>query len=215
MNITRLSVLKALKMSLALLVLALFMPGCGGGDSQTLSPVSSSDTILAFGDSLTEGYGVAKADSYPSVLSRLSLRKVINAGITGEVTEQGLNRLSAVIDAHNPYLMILLEGGNDILRLYNLEETKQNLSSMIDVAKGKGVEVVLLGVPVLSSGLSVQVSPIYQALAEEHDLVYDGDLIRDLLLTPAYKSDLVHFNKAGYQKMAEDIHQLLIDNGAL
>ena len=81
---------------------------------------------------------------------------------------------------------------------------------MIDIAKGKGVQVVLLGVP----DLSLETSPIYQELADQHSLVYDGDLIRTLLLEDEYKSDPVHFNKAGYKKMAEEIHQLLIDNGA-
>lgn len=213
MKINHLSFLKSFKSSLALIIFSLFLQACGGGSSEpeTLSPVSSEDTILAFGDSLTEGFGVETADSYPAVLSSLSQRNVVNAGITGEVTMLGLERLEAEINDSNPYLMILLHGGNDILRNFNRTETKQNLSSMIDLAKGKGVQVVLLGVP----DFSLNVSPIYQELADEHSLVYDGDLIRTLLLAPEYKSDPVHFNKAGYAKMAEEIHQLLIDNGAL
>ena len=211
MKINQLSFLKTFKSLLALIILSVFIQGCGGGGSNSMSPVSSQDTILAFGDSLTDGFGVTRADSYPTVLSSLSGRTVVNAGITGETTAEGLDRLTAVIDDSNPYLMILLEGGNDILQFNSVAETKQNLSSMIDIAKGKGVQVVLLGVP----DFSLNVSPIYQELADEHSLVYDGDLIRTLLLTPEYKSDPVHFNKAGYQKMAEEIHQLLIDNGAL
>jgi len=208
----RLSVFSAIKFSLSFVILAIFIQGCGGGSS-SLAPVSSEEKILAFGDSLTSGVGANANDSYPSVLSRLSNRTVINAGISGEITRDGLSRLTSVIDNNNPYLMILLEGGNDILRGLSLAEAKQNLSSMIDIAKGKGVQVVLIGVPQFS--LPFNTASLYEELAEEHSLVYDGDLIRDLLLKPEYKSDLVHFNKAGYQKMAEEIHQLLIDNGAL
>ena len=215
MKINHIALFKALKGSLALIILILFIQGCGGGGgSNSLSPVSSEDKILAFGDSLTFGFGVAdRNDSYPSVLARLSGRTVVNAGITGETTAEGLERLASVIDDTNPYLMILIEGGNDTLQGLGSEEAKKNLSSMIDLAKGKGVQVVLIGVPRIS--IPITTAPLYQELADQHSLVYDGDLIRTLLLTPEYKSDLVHLNKAGYKKMAEEIHQLLIDNGAL
>lgn len=213
MKINHTSIFKAFKGSLALIFLTLFIQGCGGGGSDSLSPVSNQDKILAFGDSLTEGFGVSTANSYPTVLSELSGRTVVNAGITGEKTAQGLARLADVIDDNNPYLMILLEGGNDFLNIltFNYAETKQNLSSMIDLAKGKGVQVILLGVP----DLSLEASAMYQELADEHSVVYDGDLVPDLLKKPEYKSDPVHFNEAGYEKLAEGIYQLLIDNGAL
>jgi len=214
MKIRYTSIFKTFKVSLALIFLTLFIQGCGGG-SDSLSSVASQDKILAFGDSLTKGYGVSSAESYPTVLSGLSGHTVVNAGITGETTAQGLERLAGVIDDNNPYLMILLEGGNDFIRLTTSRaETKQHLSDMIDLAKGKGIQVVLLGVPdfIFQSTSAA----LYQELADEHDLVYDGDLVPTLLLTPEYRAnDLVHLTKAGYQKLAEEIHQLLIDNGAL
>ena len=218
MKISHSSILKAFKGSLALIILTLFIQGCGGSggdDSQPLSPVSSEDTILAFGDSLTEGYGVASDDSYPTVLASLSDRTVVNAGITGETTAEGLARFTNVINDTNPYLMILMEGGNDFLSLTTSRAvTKANLSAMIDVAKGKDVQVVLLGVPDFI--FNTTSASLYQELADEHELVYDGDLIPTLLLTPEYRAnDFVHFTKEGYQKLAEGIHDLLIDNGAL
>ena len=218
MKIYHLSLLKAFKGSLALIILALFIQGCGGSGgagAQPLSPVSSEDTILAFGDSLTEGYGVASDDSYPTVLASLSDRTVVNAGITGETTAEGLARFTNVINDTNPYLMILMEGGNDFLSLTTSRAvTKANLSAMIDVAKGKDVQVVLLGVPDFI--FNTTSASLYQELADEHELVYDGDLIPTLLLTPEYRAnDFVHFTKEGYQKLAEGIHDLLIDNGAL
>ena len=208
-NYTPLS--KAFKLAAALFILALFIQGCG--KQQSLSHVSSDATILAFGDSLTAGVGTDKQHSYPSVLARLSGRKVVNAGISGEVTEQGLARLAGVIAKTNPDLIILLEGGNDIIRNHNLQQTKQNLTAMIALAKEQGVQLVLIGVP--KKQIFSDVAPFYKELAEEHKLVFDGELISSLLRKRSYKSDMVHFNKSGYQKMAESIHQLLLENGAL
>ena len=202
---------RTLKHTVTVFILALFIQGC---DSQkALTRVSTEATILAFGDSLTKGVGTTKQHSYPSVLAQLSGRKVVNAGISGEVTEQGLARLADVIAETNPDLMILLQGGNDILRNHNLQQTKQNLAAMIALAKEQGVQLVLIGVP--QKQLFSDVAPLYKELAEEHKLVFDGELISSLLRTRSYKSDMVHFNKTGYQKMAEGIHQLLIKNGAL
>ena len=202
---------KTFKHLVIFFILMIFIQGCGG--EKQLSRVSSEATILAFGDSLTAGYGVAKQHSYPSVLAQLSGRRVVNAGISGEVTKEGLARLADVIDENSPDLMVLLEGGNDILRNHNLQQTKQNLSKMINLAKEKGVQLVLIGVP--QKQLFSDVAPFYKELAEENKLVFDGELISGLLRKRSYKSDTVHFNKAGYQKMAEEIHQLLLDNGAL
>jgi lysophospholipase L1-like esterase len=194
-----------------LFILALLVQGCG--ERQRLGRISTEATILAFGDSLTLGVGTDIRHSYPSVLSRLSGRKVVNAGISGELTEQGLARLDYVINKTRPDLMILLEGGNDIIRNHNLQQTKQNLTAMIAMAREKGVQLVLIGVP--QKQIFSDVAPFYKELAEEHKLVFDGELIANLLHKRSYKSDMVHLNKTGYQKMAEAIHQLLVKNGAL
>lgn len=201
----------ALGISVALLLMALLLQACG--DKKSLSRVSESGVILAFGDSLTSGVGVNPENSYPSVLSKLSGKKVVNAGISGEMTKQGLARLAKVFDENNPELMILLEGGNDILRNQNLSETKKNLSAMINLAKQQGVQVVLVGVP--KKQLFSDSAPLYLELAEQHKLILESELIASLIRKPKFKSDSVHFNKAGYYKMAEVIYELLQDHGAL
>lgn len=206
-----LSLFKSVFYSFTLLLFAVVLQACGG--EKKLARVSDNATILAFGDSLTFGVGTDKKYSYPSVLSNISGKTVVNAGISGEITEDGLARLGKVIDKSNPELMILLEGGNDILRNHNLSQTKKNLTAMINLAREKGVQVVLLGVP--EKKLFSNVAPLYRELAGEHQVVFDGELIANLLYERSYKSDSVHFNKTGYQKMAEAIHELLIDNGAL
>ena len=193
------------------LLFIFFLTGCS--DAPKLTRLQQHDVILAFGDSLTQGVGVSKQYSYPSVLETLSGVKVINAGVSGETTSEGLNRFADVIEQHAPAIVILLEGGNDILQNKSLDETQANLNDMIDIAKSYGVEVVLIGVP--QKSLFSNSAPLYQALADKHQIVFEPSLIARLMKKPSMKSDYIHFNKAGYEAMAKAIHQLLKENGAL
>lgn len=195
---------------LALLVVILTTAGCGAPELELLP---TGGRILAFGDSLTYGVGTTRENSYPAVLSELTGLEVINAGVSGETTAGGLTRLERVLDESQANLMILLEGGNDILQNRNQAETKANLAAMIGMAKARDIPVVLLGVP--EKKLFSSAAPLYEELAEEHQLVFNGSLVAGLLRSPSYKSDPVHLNSKGYRKMAESIHELLTDSGAL
>ncbi|MFK7794549.1 MAG: GDSL-type esterase/lipase family protein [Gammaproteobacteria bacterium] len=200
------------KLAVCLMAICLlFLQACS--DSVSLTPIPQDGVILAFGDSLTVGVGTSEAYSYPSVLAQLSGRKVVGAGVSGEETTQGLIRLPTVIDEVNPDLLILLEGGNDILRNKNLHNTKKNLAAMIELAHARGVQVVLIGVP--EKKLFSDVAPLYEELAEQYGLVFADDLLAGLLRDNEYKSDAVHLNQRGYGVMAETIHELLVKQGAL
>lgn len=179
----------------------------------SLDPIPQNGVILAFGDSLTAGIGTDKANAYPSVLAQLSGREVINAGVSGEVTAQGVDRLKHLLKKTQVDLIILLEGGNDILRNLPATETKNNLAKMIEEAKSYNIDVVLIGVP--EKKLFSSVAPFYPELAEEHELVFEDNLIGELLRSPEYKSDSIHFNTKGYRVMAESIYELLQDHDAL
>ena len=115
----------------ALLLAALLLQGCA---EPKLSPVPIDGTVLAFGDSLTLGVGARSRDSYPSVLSALGGRRVVNAGVSGETTDLGLARLQDTLPKVNPDLLLLLEGGNDILRARDPADTKSNLAAMVELA---------------------------------------------------------------------------------
>lgn len=198
--------------SIKSVVILLGLFGLHGCTDPELKPIPKEGVILAFGDSLTAGYGADKSTSYPRVLSELSGRIVINAGISGETTDRGLERLPVALSQTEPDLLILLEGGNDILRSYDLAVTKQNLAAMIELAQERGIQVVLLGVP--GKNLFLSMAPLYEELADEYQLVFEGHLIANLLRSPVYKSDTVHLNEKGYRAMAEAIHELLSDRGA-
>lgn len=195
--------------TVAVITLTLILHGCG---SSKLEPIGRG-TILAFGDSLTAGVGVSKENSYPTVLAELTGINVINSGVSGETADQGLKRLPFEIDRTNPDLIILIEGGNDILRNRSQSEIKDDIKRMIELAQSQDIQLVLIGVP--QKALFSNSAPMYEELAEQFQLAFDGTLIANLLRSPSLKSDQIHFNEKGYRKMAESIHDLLVENGAL
>ena len=90
------------------------LAGCG--ERLSLSPLPEDGVILAFGDSLTAGVGAKSGSAYPDALQALTGRRVVNAGVSGETTAGGVARLPSVLEAVGPDLVMLMEGGNDILR---------------------------------------------------------------------------------------------------
>ena len=185
---------------------------CGCSDPR-LSPLPPGGTILAFGDSLTAGVGAASSQSYPSALAQLSGLQVINAGISGETTAGGVQRLPAALAEHSPDLLLLLQGGNDILRGKQAAATRANLAAMIEQAQAASVQVVLVGVP--DKLLFSDSAAFYTELAEQYEVVLLEDSLADLLRDSAYKSDAIHLNARGYSLLAEAIYEVLREEGAL
>ncbi len=194
----------------ALLMVLMLLQGCS---DNRLEPLSDSAVILAFGDSLTVGVGTSESDSYPAVLARITGRQVVSAGVSGEVSALGLQRLPDELARVRPDLLILQHGGNDILRNGSTYELASNLDAMITLAKAEQVPVVLLGVP--EKKLFSSSAPLYGELAQQHDLVFIEDLLSDLLRDSTMKSDAVHLNSQGYRALAEGIHRTLQEEGAL
>lgn len=184
----------------------------------TLSPLEEDAIILAFGDSLTYGTGSPREQSYPEVLAQLirptlSQSKVINAGIPGEISQEGLNRLPSLLEKHQPDLIIICHGGNDILRKISSTTTQNNIQQMIDLANHHNTQIVLIGVP--EFGVFLNASPIYQQLANDNKLVIENDILSDILSNTSLKSDQVHPNAKGYRLIAESIVSLLDRAGAI
>jgi len=188
---------------------ALLLCGCGDPGLQALN---EGDVIVAFGDSLTAGKGVSPDQAYPAVLTELTGFEVINAGISGETTHEGLLRLESVLDEHIPALLILFEGGNDILQNKDLSQTKANLDDMILMAKEKHIQVAMVGVP--KKQLFSNTAEFYNELADTHDLPIESKIVASLLRKPAMKSDSVHFNAKGYRALAQAIATMLDEGGA-
>jgi len=188
-----------------------FISACS--EDAKLKPLDANATILAFGDSLTYGTGTSRDKAYPAVLAALINRKVINAGVPGEISEKGLPRLSALIKQYQPDLIIICHGANDILRKMDINQTRNNLQKMIDIAKQNNSQVVLVGVPEFS--LFLNTSPIYRKLAEANHLPFSDDILAEILMKNAFKSDHIHPNSLGYQLFAENISLLLKTSGGI
>src|SRR3979409_212358 len=100
--------------------------------------------VLAFGDSLTFGSGAAEQESYPAQLELLIGRRVVRAGIPGEITAQALERLPAALDQHAPRLLLPCSGGTDFLRRLSNAQAESNVRAMVKLARTRGVQVLLI-----------------------------------------------------------------------
>lgn len=169
--------------------------------------------ILAFGDSLTYGSGAKRHEAYPAVLEALSGYRVVNAGVPGEVTAQGRQRLPQLLDELQPQLLILCHGGNDMIRKLGDAQAEANLRAMITAARQRGTDVVLIAVP--RPGMLLSPPEFYAAIAEDMALPIEDEVLSELLASRSLKSDTIHPNAKGYSIMAEAIYSLLQERGAL
>lgn len=124
---------------------------------------------------------------------------VINAGLNGDTAANGVTRIVSVVEQHNPKVVILSLGGNDMLRR-NSQNLKSDLKKIISFLKSKKIQVVLLAEPepsifALSAGLSD--ASIYEEVASEENIVVLENIYSKYLSKPEYKSDLIHLNAQG------------------
>ena len=205
------SILLFCPMLLRALLLAALLAGCGRGPQ--ILPLGNDDIVLAFGDSLTFGTGASAAESYPAQLQTLIGRKVVNAGVPGEISGDGLRRLPGVLDEIQPRLLILCHGGNDFLQKQSETTVAANVRAMIKLAKDKGIDVVLIATP--KPGLSISPPDFYAALAKEFAIPFNDDVLKSILRDNELKSDLVHPNAKGYAQIAATVAKLLKKAGAV
>ena len=194
------------------LLLVAALASCGESVPR-VAPVGPNEVIVAFGDSLTYGTGAAETESYPVVLGQLIGRKVVRAGVPGEVTAQGLARLPQVIEEHRPALMIVCLGGNDMLRRMDEAQVRKNLREIIRAIRARGIAVVLVGVP--KPALIASAPAFYGELAKEFGIPYEGKVVTDVMYQLELKADPIHPNAKGYRRMAEAIAALLKQAGAV
>jgi acyl-CoA thioesterase-1 len=173
--------------------------------------------IIAFGNSLTAGLGVASAESYPAKLQRRLDAEgyaylVVNAGVSGDTTAGGLRRLNWVLNG-TPSIVVLELGGNDGLRGLKLEETRSNLEQMIRQLQAREVTVVLAGMklpPNYGAEYTAQFESIYRDLASRYRVPLIPFFLEGVAAKPALnQADGIHPTAEGYEIVAETVMRTL------
>ena len=193
------------------IVLVLALAGCG--ERPKLERLAPDAVVLAFGDSLTYGTGATEDESYPAQLEKLIGRRVVGAGVPGEVTAQALARLPAALDEHAPRLLLLCIGGNDFLRRLGNQQAERNVREMVKLAQNRGVAVLLIGTP--EPGFTVSPPAFYAGIAKEYRLPYEGAIVGAVLKDHSLKADPIHPNARGYRLIAERLAETLRKSGAI
>jgi len=164
-------------------------------------------TILALGDSLVAGYGLPPGESFPDKLQDAladtgNQVEMINAGVSGDTTAGGLARLGWVL-SDNIDLLIITLGGNDVLRGLPPEESKRNLTAIIEQARNSDpdIKILLTGMqspPNLGDDYAASFNPIYQQLADKYDLALYPFFLDGVAADPALnQNDGIHPNEKG------------------
>lgn len=180
--------------------------------------LSARPRIIAFGDSLTAGFGLAEKESYPYLLQQKLKAdgydyEVVNAGVSGDTSIGGLERSDWVLNQENVEVLILELGANDLLRGLPPAKMKENLDKIIRKAKARNIDVLLCGMlapPTAGSDYQREFMMAFPDLADEHKVAFLPFLLEGV----ATKKDLnqpdgIHPNAEGEKIMTENVYRAL------
>jgi len=179
--------------------------GCGKTTFTNLPPRASGPWV-AFGDSLTAGYGAAPGNDYPSALSKKIGRPILNRGVSGATTQSSLSRVDEIVRLQ-PRVVLLCLGGNDGLQQLPVSTTFGNLSTMIDRFQESGSFVVLIGVR--GASVSDRYASPFKKLAKEKQVLFVPNILGGVLGSPSFMSDYIHPNDEGYEAIAQRLETIL------
>jgi len=184
------------------LCLSIFSFGCVKREIANLG--SKGKNIICFGDSITFGYGVNPGEDYPTALANLAPQSVINSGVDGDTTFDGLKRIDADALQKDPYLVIVEFSGNDFLKKIPKEDTFKNIAKMIDKVQAAGAIAAIADV---SAGMFFRDYRVgLSRLAQEKKAIFIPSLLKGIITTPNLKSDFLHPNAEGYKVIARRVH---------
>ena len=173
--------------------------------------------VLILGDSLSYGTGANAGEDYPSLLAKTTAWKIINEGVPGDTTAGGLERLPALLEQHQPKLLIVELGGNDFLHNVPQTKTMANLKAILAHAKSVGVPTVLVAIPEVSALRaavgSLQDHPLYEKLAQETATPLISEVFSEVLSDRELKADQIHANAKGYVVVSEKLGEKLKELG--
>ncbi len=164
---------------------------------------SHGTNIIAFGDSLTAGYGAQPGEDYPTRMAAILGVPIINAGVSGDTTDMALARIDTDVLARDPRIVIVGLGGNDFLRGVPITATEANLRAIIRKIQSAGAMVVLVGYRFPS--LNVNYGDMYERVARDERCLLVAGVLKGIWTDPSLKSDEIHPNARGYELVAERI----------
>lgn len=182
----------------ALLPLLLLAAACGADVPNLDSP---GKTIVCLGDSITSGVGAEPGQPYSALLAAKLDREVINEGVPGDTAEDGLARVDQAL-AHDPWMVIVELGGNDILRQVPPARTEAALRQVLDRLLAARVVPVLVELEVPFAG---RYSDVFERIEDDYDIPVIEDTLGEILLDPALKADPIHPNAQGHVELADAI----------
>jgi acyl-CoA thioesterase I len=179
---------------------------------------SDKPKIVAFGDSLTAGFGLLEKESYPYLLQEKLKAdgfdyEVVNAGVSGDTSIGGLERVDWVLEMDNVQIMILELGANDMLRRMPVAKMKKNLAEIIEKAQAKKIRVLLCGM-FAPPNVGAQYQQDYQMAFPDLASKYKVDYLPFLLENVALDKDLnqadgIHPNAEGEKVMTDNVYKAL------
>jgi lysophospholipase L1-like esterase len=175
---------------------------------QDFDSLSAGQRIIAFGDSLTFGTGASSGKDYPSQLSEMISRPVINAGVPGDTTARALKRLERDVLAHSPDIVLITLGGNDLKNGIDAETASDNLKMIVSLIQNQGARVIIggLSIPFRDRGFG----RAYEKLADETGATLIPNILEGILGNRKLMSDPIHPNDAGYNIIAKRYYEVLL-----
>jgi acyl-CoA hydrolase len=196
------------------LVLVIFLVLLACAEKHPPQPaIAQGATVLILGDSLSYGTGAKPEEAYPELLEKATGWHIVNAGIPGDTTSGGLQRLPNLLEEHQPKLLLIELGGNDLLRQVPTKQVEENLKSIIAQAKTQGVQIALVAIPEISPLMAavgnLSDHPLYARVAEETKVPLITDIFSDVLSKRDLKADQIHPNAQGYVEVAKAMQETL------
>jgi len=197
-------VLNIFKKQYGIVLLIFILIGCS---PRITNLDSTGDSIVCFGDSLTEGVGAQGGSDYPAILSQKVAWHVINAGVSGDTAQDANRRIEEDVLAHDPRMVIVMLGANDYLRKIPLEKTFANIDTIVAKIQDHGAIVVLVTarLGILKDNYTKQ----FKKIAQRRGALFVPNIMKGILTDPKLKYDRIHPNAEGYRLIAERIAPLL------
>ena len=214
--------------TVGLIFLAICLSGCAAAQKRTsananrplIKPnvATGKPRIVAFGDSLTAGFGLTENESYPYLLQQKLKAdgydyEVVNAGVSGDTSQGGLERIDWVLGMDNVKVLVLELGANDLLRGIPVAKMRANLDAMITKAQAKGVKVLLCGMlapPTMGQQYQRDYTATFPELADEHKTAFLPFILDNIALKKELnQADGIHPNAEGEKIMTENVYKSL------